>query len=45
MVKFYLFEEEDMKGRWEKYQVEMEKEGIDVLILTKANNLFYMSGY
>jgi Xaa-Pro aminopeptidase len=45
MVKFYLFEEKEMKGRWEKCQVEMEKEGIDVLILSKATNLFYMSGY
>jgi Xaa-Pro aminopeptidase len=45
MVKFYLFEEEEMKGRWKKCQVEMEKEGIDVLILSKPSNLFYMTGY
>ena len=45
MVKYYLFEEEEMKGRWEKCQIEMEKQGIDVLILSKPDNLFYMSGY
>ena len=45
MVKFYLFEEEEMKSRWEKCQVEMEKDGIDVLILSKPSNLFYMTGY
>ena len=45
MKKLYLFGEEEMKSRWEKCQVEMEKEGIDVLILSKPSNLFYMSGY
>jgi len=45
MVKFYLFEEEEMKSRWEKCQIEMEKEGIDVLILSKPTNFFYMSGF
>jgi len=40
-----LFKEEEMRNRWEKCQLEMEKEGIDVLILSKPSNIFYMSGY
>jgi Xaa-Pro aminopeptidase len=45
MKKFYLFEEEEYRSRWQKCQQEMEKEGIDVLVLSQHTNLFYMSGY
>lgn len=45
MVMFCDFEDDEMKKRWEKCQVEMEKEGIDVLILSKPSNYYYMSGY
>lgn len=45
MKKFYLFDEEEYRSRWQKCQQEMEKEGLDVLVLSQHTNLIYMSGY
>lgn len=45
MKKFYLFEEEEYRNRWQKCQQEMEKEGIDVLVLSQLNNITYITGF
>lgn len=39
------FEITEFKERWERCQKEMEKRGLDVLILTQATNIIYMTGY
>ncbi len=43
MKKFYLFEEEEYRNRWQKCQQEMEKEGIDVLVLSQLNNFYSLN--
>ncbi len=40
-----LFDEKEYEQRWKKCQEEMEKENLDVLILSQFNNVFYISGY
>lgn len=39
------FEITEFNKRWEKCQKEMEKQGLDVLILSQDTNIIYMTGY
>lgn len=45
MVKYLIFERSEYESRWEKCKEEMDKAGLDVLILTSPSNIYYMSGY
>jgi len=39
------FEITEFKNRWQRCQKEMEKQGLDVLILSSDKNIIYMTGY
>ena len=39
------FEITEFNKRWEKCQKEMDKQGLDVLILSQDTNIIYMTGY
>lgn len=44
-MKFLNFDISEYEARWQKCQKEMEKEGIDVLVLSQDTNVIYMTGY
>ena len=44
-MKFLNFDISEYESRWQKCQKEMEKEGIDVLVLSQDTNVIYMTGY
>ncbi len=44
-MKFLNFDISEYETRWQKCQKEMEKEGIDVLVLSQDTNVIYMTGY
>jgi len=44
-MKFLNFNISEYEYRWQKCQKEMEKEGIDVLVLSQNTNVIYMTGY
>lgn len=44
-MKFLDFGISEYKSRWQKCQKEMEKEGLDVLVLSQNTNVIYMTGY
>jgi len=45
LIKYFMFDRSEFETRWEKCQKEMEKNGLDVLILSLGTNVYYMSGY
>ena len=45
MKKLYLFDEIEYENRWKKCQQEMEKEELDVLVLSQLNNITYITGF
>ncbi len=45
MQKFLVFSVQEYESRLEKIQAAMANQGLDGLILTKATNLIYVSGY
>lgn len=44
-MKFLNFDISEYESRWQKCQKEMEKEGIDVLVLSQDTNVIYTTGY
>ena len=45
MKKLHQFDEIEYENRWKNCQKEMEKEGIDVLVLSQLNNITYITGF
>ena len=44
-MRFLNFDISEYENRWKNCQKEMEKEGIDVLVLSQGTNVIYMTGY